>query len=152
MFSIGSGEVRRPGSRKHNSDGSMHEGGHMAIRRRCSGRTCKNGRRCLEHLWFDVMHRGMRYRMTANEFAVPRMEVGKQRPIESMEEARDWERLFIGEIKAGRDPRRPVTTSSNVSTELDDVSAFLDAYVERCAKPAGLRSINSVRSQVGVLK
>ena len=52
----------------------------MAIRRRCNGRTCKNGRRCREHLWFDVMHRGMRYRMTANEFAVPRMEPGKQRP------------------------------------------------------------------------
>ncbi len=33
------------------------------------------------------------------------MEPGKQRPIESMEEARDWARLFIGEIKAGRDPR-----------------------------------------------
>ena len=35
------------------------------------------------------------------------MEPGKQRPIQSMEEARDWERRFIGEIKAGRDPRRP---------------------------------------------
>jgi len=90
--------------------------------------------------------------MPVNDFAIPRMESGKQRPIQSMEEARDWERVFIGEIKAGRDPRRPVTTSSNVSAELDDVSAFLDAYVERCAKPAGLRSINSVRSQVGVLK
>lgn len=81
----------------------------MAIRRRCNGRTCKNGRRCLDHLWFDMMYRGERYRMPANEFAVPRMEVGKQRPIESMEEARDWERLFIGEVKAGRDPRRPRT-------------------------------------------
>jgi hypothetical protein len=45
-----------------------------------------------------------------------------------------------------------VTTPRNVSTELDDVSAFLDAYLERCVKPAGLRSINSVRSQVAVLK
>ena len=116
----------------------------MAIRRRCSGRTCKNGRRCLEHLWFDVMHRGMRYRMTANEFAMPRMEVGKQRPIESMEEARDWERLFIGEIKAGRDPRRPRKPT--------DVAIFLDAYVERCAKPAGLKSEKSLRSRVAVLK
>src|SRR4051794_34696991 len=124
----------------------------MSIRRRCLERNCTNGRRCLEHLLFDLMWRGKRYRMPVNDFAIPRMESGKQRPIQSMEEARDWERVFIGEIKAGRDPRRPVTTSSNVSTELDDVSAFLDAYVERCAKPAGLRSINSVRSQVGVLK
>src|SRR2546425_7737515 len=79
----------------------------MAIRRRCRSSRCKNGRRCLEHLWFDVMYEGIRYRMPINEFAVPRMEPGKQRPIESMEQARDWERLFIGEIKAGRDPRRP---------------------------------------------
>ena len=70
-------------------------------------RNCKNGRRCLEHLRFDVMFRGKRCRIPANEFAIPRMELGKQRPIQSMEEARDWERLFIGEIKAGRNPRRP---------------------------------------------
>lgn len=76
----------------------------MAIRRRCRG-PCRNGRRCLEHLWLDVKYRGERYRMPVNDFAVPRMESGKQRPIQSMEEARDWERLFIGEIKSGRDPR-----------------------------------------------
>ena len=51
--------------------------------------------------------RGKRYRVPANEYAIPRMEPGKQRPIQSMEEARDWERRFIGEVKAGRDPRRP---------------------------------------------
>jgi hypothetical protein len=45
--------------------------------------------------------------MRVNDFAIPRMSPGKQRPIESMEEARDWERLFIDEVKAGRDPRRP---------------------------------------------
>jgi hypothetical protein len=64
---------------------------------------------CLEHLWFDVMYRASRFRMVANDFAVPRMDPGKQRPIQSMEEARQWERLFIGEIQAGRDPRRPRT-------------------------------------------
>jgi hypothetical protein len=71
------------------------------------------------------MHRGMRYRMTANEFAVPRLEVGKQRPIESMEEARDWERLFIGEIKAGRDPRRPRTPRKATDVAPKDVASFL---------------------------
>src|SRR6058998_2016845 len=106
--------------------------------RRCKERSCKAGRRCLEHLRFDVMWRGKRYRMPANEFAIPRMESGKQRPIQSMEEARDWERLFIGEIKAGRDPRRPPRRSPNVSTDMGDVAAFLDAYLERCVKPAGL--------------
>lgn len=122
------------------------------IRRRCRERNCKNGRRCLEHLRFDVMWRGKRYRMPANDFAIPRMEAGKQREIQSMEEARDWERLLIGEIKAGRDPRRLPSRSTNVSTELRDVSTFLDAYLERYVKPAGLRSINAVCSRIGILK
>src|ERR1700730_4318594 len=69
-----------------------------------------------------------------------------------MEEARDWERLFIGEIKAGRDPRRPPNRSVQAGSGLNDVTAFLDAYIERCVKPAGLRSINSVRSRVATLK
>jgi integrase len=124
----------------------------VTIRRRCTERNCKNGRRCLEHLRFDVMWRGQRYRMPANDFAIPRMESGKQRAIQSMEEARDWERRFIGEIKGGGDPERPPSRSKHVSTELCDVSAFLDAYLERCVKPAGLRSISSVCSQIATLK
>src|SRR3989442_1456310 len=124
----------------------------MTIRRRCTEHNCKNGRRCLEHLRFDVMFRGKRHRIPANAFAIPRMEPGKQRPIQSMEEARDWERVFIGEVKAGRDPSRTPTRSTQVNTQLTTVAAFLDAYLERCVKPAGLRSIGSVRSQVAVLK
>ena len=126
----------------------------MAIRRRCKEGSCTNGRRCLEHLRFDLMYRGKRYRIPANEFAIPRMEPGKQRPIQSMEEARDWERMLIGEIKAGRDPSRPPNRFIHASAgaQLGDVSTFLDAYMERCVKPAGLRSINAVRSRVGVLK
>src|SRR6516225_5670793 len=98
----------------------------MTIRRRCTEWSCKDGRRCLEHIRFDVMWRGRRYRMAANEFAIPRMEPGKQRPIQSMEEARDWERLFIGEIKAGHDPSRPLSRSTHVSSQLDTVEAFLN--------------------------
>jgi hypothetical protein len=90
--------------------------------------------------------------MPVNEFAIPRMELGKQRPIQSMEEARDWERRFIGEIKAGREPRHAPSRSINVGAQLGDVAAFLDAYWERCVKPAGLRSLGSVRSQITVLK
>ena len=88
----------------------------MTIRRRCMERNCKNGRRCLEHLRFDVMWRGKRHRTPANDFAIPRMEPGKQRAIQSMEEAHDWERLFIGEIKAGRDPSRPHPIDSRQHT------------------------------------
>ena len=124
----------------------------MTIRRRCTERSCKNGRRCLEHLRFDVMWRGKRYRMPVNEYAIPRMEPGRQRPIQSMEEARDWERLFIGEIKAGRDPERAPSRATRVATEIRDLSAFLDAYMERCVKPATLKSIRSVESRVAVLK
>ena len=124
----------------------------MAIRRRCNGGTCKSSRRCLEHLWFDLMYRGSRFRMPVNEFAVPRMEPGKQRPVESLEEARDWERLFIGEIKAGRDPRRPRTQRKSSDAAPTDVAGFLDAYVERCVKPAALKSVRSICSRISVLK
>ena len=48
----------------------------MSILRRCRG-SCSNPRRCLDHLWFDVMYAGARYRMAANDFAVPRMVPGK---------------------------------------------------------------------------
>ena len=124
----------------------------MTIRRRCTERNCRDKRRCLEHLRFDVMWRGRRHRMPANEFAIPRMEPGKQRAIQSMEEARDWERRFISEIKAGRNPQQPPSRSIHVSTALGDVSGFLDAYLERCVRPAALRSIRSVCSQITILK
>src|SRR5712692_5771302 len=96
----------------------------MAIRRRCKHRKCKNARRCLEHLQFDMEYQGTRFRVAVNDFAIPRMEPGRQRPIESMEEARDWERLFIGEVKAGRDPRRPPSRSIQAGAGLGDVAAM----------------------------
>src|SRR4051794_3656540 len=122
----------------------------MAIIRRCRG-VCRTGRRCVEHLWLDVTYRGERYRMLVNDFAIPRMQPGKQRPIESMEQARDWERLFIGEIRAGRDPRHTPIRKQG-ATDLRQVAGFLDAYFERQVKPAGLRSVASVRSRIKVLK
>jgi hypothetical protein len=69
-----------------------------------------------------------------------------------MEEARDWERVFIGEVKAGRDPSRTPSRSTPVNTHITTVASFLDAYLERCVKPARLRSIGLVRSQIAVLK
>jgi len=122
----------------------------MAIRRRCRG-PCRKRRRCLEHLWFDVKHSGVRYRMPVNDFSVPRMDPGKQRPVESMEEARDWERLFVGEIKAGRDPRvKPVATQQ--AADLQHVAGFLDAYLERHLTPAGIRSLDTAAGRIRVLK
>ena len=124
----------------------------MAIWRRCSKHTCANPRRCLEHLYFDVTYRGTRYRVPANEFAIPRMDPSKQREIQSLEEARDWERVFIGEIKAGRDPRRPRPAKKSSDEAPKDVAGFLDAYLERCVKPAALKSESSTCSRIGVLK
>jgi len=106
----------------------------------------------LEHLWFDVTHRGTRFRVPVNEFAIPRMDPKKQRPIASLEQARDWERVFIGEIKAGRDPRRPRPVQKSSDTAPKDVAGFLDTYVERCVKPAALKSVNSTCSRIAVLK
>ena len=48
----------------------------MTIRKRCNEGSCANGRKCLEHLRFDVMWCGTRYRRPANDFAIPRMEQG----------------------------------------------------------------------------
>jgi hypothetical protein len=101
----------------------------MAIVRRCRGR-CSTPRRCLEHLWFDVMFRGSRYRIAANDFAVPRMEPGKQRTIQSMEEARHWDsssaRSKPDEIRGGRahcerrlTSRRRASRSSSTRTWTD---------------------------------
>jgi integrase len=101
---------------------------------------------------FDMMWQGRRHRVPVNTFAIPRMEPGKQRPIQSMEEARDWEPVFVGEVKAGRDPSRPPARSAEVATDIRDAATFLDAYWERCVKPAGLRSLGSVKSRLSVLK
>jgi integrase len=124
----------------------------MTIRRKCEGRPCGHGRRCLEHLQFDTMHRGRRYRVMVNDFAIPRMEAGRRRPVASMEEARDWERLFIGEIKAGRDPRSTPEPPAQSASDLQHVAGFLDAYFDRQVRPAALRSAPSIRSRIGVLK
>ena len=124
----------------------------MAIRRKCSERFCKQGKRCLEHLQFDVTQNGVRYRMLVNAFAIPRMEPGRQRPIQSMEEAKHWERLFIGELRAGRDPRVTPKPIEQPELDLQHVAGFLDVYFERQVKPAGLRSLPSIRSRIAVLK
>ena len=90
-----------------------------------------------EALEFDVMEKGTRYRMLANDFAIPRMEPGKQRPIESIDEGRHWERLFIGELKAGRDPRRT-----------PEVEEPVDLDPGRRQPPTKCRSMHATRRQV----
>jgi hypothetical protein len=42
----------------------------MSIRRRCAETSCTKGRRCLEHLVFDMMWQGRRHRVPVNTFAI----------------------------------------------------------------------------------
>ena len=68
-----------------------------------------------------------------------------------MEEVRDWERLFVGEIKAGRDPRiRPACKGA--PADLHRVAGFLDAYLEGHLRPAGIRSLDTAAGRIKVLK
>src|SRR4030095_89245 len=79
------------------------------------------------------------------------MEPNKQRPVQSMGEVRDWERLFIGEIKAGHDSRiQP--TRNEASTDLRSVATFLDAYLDRHLRPAGIRSLDTTAGRIKTLK
>jgi integrase len=87
--------------------------------------------------------------MPVDDFALPRMAEGERRPVTSKEEARRrWEPLFLGEIGAGRDPRRPPV----ITTALDTVSVFLDLYADRYVRAERLKSAASVISRLGALK
>ena len=68
-----------------------------------------------------------------------------------MEEAKDWERRFIGEIKAGRNPLvAPARTANVLVTE--NVAGLLDAYFDRYLKPAGIRSLRTAAGRLKALK
>jgi hypothetical protein len=68
-----------------------------------------------------------------------------------MEKVRDWERLFVGEIKAGRHPRiRPACKEA--PADLQRVAGVLDAYLERHLRPAGIRSLDTAAGRIKVLK
>jgi hypothetical protein len=86
------------------------------------------------------------------DLQTPTLKETAEADLSEGEEARDWERLFIGEIKAGRDPRRPRVQRKPGEAVPTNVADFLDAYMERCVKPAVLRSIRSIRSRVVALK
>ena len=100
--------------------------------------------------------RGIGYEAPRNHFPSAYMDItssrGQKNPnrtTKTVPATGYWERRFIGEIKAGRDPPN---WPQKINTEIRNVSELLDAYRERCVKPAGLRSAATVRSQIGVLK
>lgn len=119
----------------------------MAVRKQCKAKGCKRSPRCDHPWWFDVMHHGKRYRMPVDGFALVR---GATQPVSSKQEAeRVWEPKFIGEIVAGKDPRKaPVPPVPEGTT----VSHFLDQYFERYVVAESLRSVASIRSRLAALK
>ncbi len=90
---------------RRQDDGSLKERFDMAVRKQCKAKGCKASPRCEHPWWFDVMHQGKRYRMPVDAFALVR---GATQPVSSKQEAEKvWEPKFIGEIVAGKDPRKP---------------------------------------------
>lgn len=125
----------------------------MAVLKQCKSKGCKSSPRCDHPWWFDVMYRRERYRMTVDEFAIPRMPEGQQRPVTTKQEAEKvWEPLFLGEIVAGRDPRIRPGPARARDSETETIAQFLDRYLAEYVKPRKLRSIASVQSRIVVLK
>lgn len=85
--------------------------------------------------------------MPVDAFALAR---GAAQPVTSKQEAEKlWEPRFIGEIVAGKDPRRPPAPPSPEGMSVAD---FLDQYYERYVVAEGLRSVASIRSRIAALK
>jgi len=119
----------------------------MAVRKQCSAKGCKSSPRCDHPWWFDVMHRGKRYRMPVDAFALVR---GATQPVASKQEAEKvWEPKFIGEIVAGKDPRKAPAPPVPAGTTVAD---FLDQYYERYVVAESLKSVASIRSRLAGLK
>lgn len=85
--------------------------------------------------------------MPVDAFALHR---GATQPVRSKREAEKvWEPKFIGEIVAGRDPRKPPAPPTSAGMT---VGGFLDLYLDRYVVAESLRSVASIRSRIGVLK
>jgi hypothetical protein len=119
----------------------------MAVIKQCASKRCKTSPRCDHPWWFDVMHKRRRYRMPVDAFALKR---GAMQPVRAKQEAEKvWEPKFIGEIVAGKDPRKaPAPPTAEGMT----VAEFLDLYFDRYLVAESLRSVASIRSRIGALK
>ena len=117
----------------------------MAVRKQCRGKECRKSS-CKHPWWLDVMHKGTRYRMPVNEFAMSR---GAKRPVTSKQEAQKvWEPLFIAEIVGGKDPRAPIPISPSRTMSIGD---FLDLYRTRYVDEEPLKSRASIVSRLNLL-
>ncbi len=93
------------------------------------------------------MHRRKRYRMPVDAFALAR---GATQPVTSKQEAEKvWEPKFIGEIVAGKDPRKKPAPPAQAGMTVSD---FLDSYYDRYVVAESLKSSASIRSRLAALK
>ena len=98
-------------------------------------------------LYIDVQVNGERYSYSVSKYAARFLP--EPRPITSRQEARSWEAKFVGEIHAGRDPRKaPTASPSGLSLTRYIDEHYIPLYVE--AKR--LRSARSVLSELRVIK
>jgi integrase len=94
-----------------------------------------------------MKRRRFHYRMPVSAFALVR---GAKQPVTSKQEAEKvWEPKFIGEIVAGKDPRK---SPAPPTPEGMTVADFLDHYYERYVVAESLRSVASIRSRLHGLK
>src|SRR5437870_8143311 len=105
----------------------------MAVRKRCRSRCCAKCPRCAHPWWFDIKHKGQRYRMRVDDFALTR---GAKAPVTSKQEAEKvWEPRFIAEVVSGKDPRvdqpeRPEPATQRVVTLADLFQLYRTRYVD----------------------
>jgi len=120
----------------------------MAVRKRCRGKGCRASPRCDHPWWFDVMHRGKRYRMLVDDFACPR---GATATVTSKQEAEKvWEPRFIADITAGKDPRIAPGRDGREGKPAT-IAELLDLYRRRYVDVERLKSRAPVLSQLRVL-
>ncbi len=118
----------------------------MGVRKICKSKGCGTSPRCKHPWWFDVMHKGKRWRMRVDDFALLR---GAPEPVISKQTAElVWGPKFLAEIVAGGDPRR--RKDAGQPEELT-VAAFLDRYYAEYVEAEGLKSIVTIRSQMKAL-
>jgi integrase len=120
----------------------------MAVRKICRQKGCRTSPRCEHPWWFDVMHKGKRWRMAVDEFAIPR---GATEPVTSKQAAEmRWQPLFIADIVAGRDPKQP-PNGAKAGVGLT-VAEFLDIYMTNYIEAEGKRDPVTIRGRLKAVK
>src|SRR5258708_33380930 len=114
----------------------------MAVLKQCKSKGCKSCPRCEHPWWFDVMHRRKRYRMPVDAFALTR---GATQPVTSKQEAeKTWAPKFIGEIVAGREPRKPPAPPAQAGLT---VATVLDSYSHPYGVAESPRTVAAIPSR-----